>query len=297
MTIFGMRYRPAPYTEVGGLRRLWPLARLELGALFRSRWGVALFFLCAFPSLVRLVMLLVWLGVLGIGPAPQLRRGPAPDILQGLLPDRPDFYVEPVVATEQGFFVLLLLTALTTARAVAKDRATNALEFYWTRGISPRGYFLAKWCGATLLVATLTVGVPVLLWLLGVLLSDDWALLGDTIGFVPGVVAGLAVFTIALTTPCALLSAIAGSANLATILWCMLLGGSLAAAEVANGLLRTETGSWLSLWEAAATMARGLAGIAQPRASVGGALVLWLLVVGVLAALAVRRLRVQGAIG
>ena len=67
-----LHYRPLEAGRVTGLMRLWPLARQEMTALFRTKWGVALLFICLFPSLGRLVMLLIVFGVVNVGP-PGLR--------------------------------------------------------------------------------------------------------------------------------------------------------------------------------------------------------------------------------
>jgi ABC-type transport system involved in multi-copper enzyme maturation permease subunit len=298
MTIYGTQYRPAPYAPTSAWQRLLPLVRLEFTSLFRSRWGIVAFFLCVFPSVIRLVWMLMWVGVLSFG-GPALRiRSNAPRELQDMLPDNVRFYVEPIVAPEHGFMVFLMLTTLVTARAIAKDRPTNALEFYWTRGISPRGYFAAKWLGSFLLVSTMTVAAPVVLWLTGSLLSDDWSFFRDTAGSMPGAVAGLLVFTASLTGICILLSAVARSPNLAMILWCLLLGGSLVVAQwVGHRSGNLGIAASISPFVAAGALARALAGIPQRGVSLGGAAALLLGSTAVLAALARRRLRLQEAVG
>lgn len=297
MTIYGLRYRPAPYVPTSTWRRLWPVARLEFGTLFRSKWGVALFLACLVPTFIWLIMLLVQLQVLSFG-APQARRVMARPELRQFDPLQPDYYVEIVVSPDRGLLVFLLLTALVTARAIAKDRATNALELYWTRGISPRGYFVAKWFGSFLLAALPTVAGPFVLWVTGAFLWEDWSHFETTWRFMPRALAALATFTGALTAICILLSAIAGSPNLAMILWCMLLGGTSALAHVVSEVARAPAAvSWLSVWDAAGTLAREIAGIPERRASAVGAIVLLGgLSLGLLA-LVRRRLRLQEAVG
>ena len=294
MTIHGQQYRPAPYQPTSRWQRLQPLIRLEFTTLFRHRWGVLAFIVCIMPSIGRLVMLLSWLGVLAFG-GPRM-RGNAPPQLQ---PDRIDFYVDAIVAPEQGMFVFLCLTALATARAVAKDRRTNALELYWTRGISPRGYFLGKWLGTFLLVSSMTVATPLLLWLTGVLLADDWSFLEQTRSFMPAALAGLLVFTAVLTTLCIQLSAIAATPNAATIVWCLLLGGSSALGHIIGHVTRRQglTAS-VSVFDAAGALARALAGMPQRGVSVSvpGAAVLLAALLIVFGALARRRLRLQEAV-
>ncbi len=294
MTIFGMNYRAAPYEPVHGIRRAWPILVLEFRSLFRSVWGVALFACCVLPSVFKLFMLMMYVGALGFGQGRMVRQ--AARGIPEMDPESVAFYVNTVILPENGLFVLLLLTALATSRVVAKDRATNALEFLWTRGITPRGYFLAKWAGASLLVATVTVMAPLVVWLTGVLLADDWGFLERTIGSVPQGILGLVVFTLLLVTPCVLLSAIAPNANQATVLWCQLLPGGHGVAEMVSGILNEDVTASFGLWSAASTVARGVAGMGTPSSGYTGSLVLLAIVHGLLIWFASRRLRVEGAL-
>ncbi len=295
MTIHGLDYRPGPYQPTGPWRRLWPLAALEFRGLFRTVWGIVLYGICCVPAVFRLMFLLVYLGVIAFGGPMRGAGDHTPRELRGFLPTSVEFYVDQVVAPDQGMFVFLLLTAFTTARVIAKDRATNALELYWTRGIAPLGYFAAKWFGSFLLVATLTVVAPVLLWLVGVLLAEDWSFAEATVRFLPGVIAGLLVFTVTLSTICVLVSAIAGAANLAMILWCLLIGGGTAFAHVGSALVGRDVTECLSVWDAAATLARACAGVPQAASpACAGALVAG--VVLVLGVVCVRRMRVTEAV-
>lgn len=297
MTIYGMDYRPAPYEPIAGWRRLWPLVHLEFSALFRSRWGIALYVACLFPSIVRLVFVLIWSGVFATGMRGRM-PGNRPQQFDWFVPDNPAFYLEQVVASESGLVPLLVLTALTTSRAIAKDRTTNALELYWTRGITPYGYLLGKWAGSFALVATVTVVAPLVLWLTAVLFAEDWSFLADTGPFMPGVLAGLLCFTFALTSICLLFSAIAGTPNLAMILWALLLGLSTAVANIAAEALRDAgAASWLSVFESAGAVARAVAGQPQRGAPVLSSVLTLAVVGGGLALLARRRLRLQEAIG
>lgn len=296
MTIHGLHYRPAPYEPTGPLQRLLPIVVLEARGLFRTPWGVLLFAGCALPTLFRTVFLLIWLGVLAVGGQMRGAARHAPDQLREFVPTNVEFYVEQIVAPEQGMFVFLLLTAFTTARAIAKDRATNGLELLWTRGISPFGYFAAKWFGSFLLLASLTIGGPLLLWTIGVLFAEDWTFFHDTVGFAPWAFLGLAAFTAALTVLGILVSALAGSANVAMIVWCVLLGGSSILGQVLSELFDRRLAEKVGVWDAAACLARAIAGIPQ-RGDPAGAALLLAGVGGVLAFAVTRRLRVTEAVG
>jgi hypothetical protein len=301
--IDGLRYRPAPYQPTSRWSRLLPLVRLEFGAIFRTKWGVAIFLATLLPSIVRLVILLIWTGALALGGGGPAGAGMRkmgerpPEQVQELLPDHVGFYTEGVVAPGWGLVMLLVLTSLVTARAIAKDRATNALELYWTRGISPLGYFLGKGFGCFLVTGAMTIAAPFVLWVTGVFLAEDWSFLSKTWGFMPGVVLGLTVFTAALTTICILLSAIAGSPNLAAILWCLLIAGSEAFGQIIGNVLKFPAlGASVSVFDAAGTLARACAGNAERDANPMGAAISLLTIIAVLSLLLRRRLRLSEAV-
>ncbi len=302
--IDGLRYRPAPYRPTSRWERLRPLVRLEFGSIFRSKWGVAIFLATLIPSFVRLVILLIWTGALALGGgggaagAGMRKMGERPpEQIQELLPDHVGFYTEGVVAPGWGLVMFLVLTSLVTARAIAKDRATNALELYWTRGISPIGYFLGKGLGCFLVTGMMTIAAPFVLWVTGVFLAEDWSFLAKTWTFLPGVLLGLTVFTASLTTICILLSAIAGSPNLAAILWCLLLAGSEAFGQIISNVLKLPAiGSSVSVFDAAGTLARTCAGNVDRDASPMGAAISLCSIIAVLSVVLRRRLRLSEAV-
>ncbi len=292
-------YRTASFTPVPTWRRWWPLARQEFLSLFRTKWGVAVFAVCLIPSLARLVLMMILFGILDFGPQlrERLSRGRSPQ-LAIWNPSRVDFYTEPVLSVMPGMVCVLLLTTLVVARAIARDRATNALELYWTRGISPRAYFWAKWLGCYLLVAAVTVLAPLLLWVTGVLLAEDWQLLHETLPGLPGMLGGLLLGTALLTTICLQVSAASRSANAATVLWCVLLIGSQAVGAVVGQVLQQPgLKATLSLWEAYATVVRVCA-TSVPRGVSPSVAFTTIGVVAFLLLLVVRRrLRLAEAIG
>lgn len=254
-------YREASFDPVTGWRLWWPIAAQEYRSLFRSKMGVAMFCVFLLPGVVRLVMLLVFFGVLRFGP-PALRnrvaeRDPTLD------PHRVEFYLEPVLSVRPGMVFFLLLTSLVVARSIARDRVTNALELYWTRAVSPRAYVFAKWLGCCLLVGTVTVVVPVVLWLVTWLLADDgWRHLA-TAGPMGLGLCGLAFATAALTGICVLLSAACATPNTAMIAWGMLIVGSSAVAVVLSTALGEPTLSSVGIWNAGAILARTIADVPQ----------------------------------
>jgi len=285
------------YLPVPAWRRWWPLARQEFGYLFRGKWGVAVFCVCLLPLIVKLFVLMVRFGVVNFGGmrANMITRAEA---FAQWDPMRPQFYVETVVGTFPGLPLLVLLTATVTAGAVARDRPTNALELLWTRGISPVAYLFAKWVGAALLMALVTVAVPLVLWICAVLFAEDWSVLQRTIGFLPQLLGGLLLVTVAWSGLCVLISSLSSTPSQAIVTWCILMLGSSSVANVMAAVFREPAmRSWLSLWDAGGVVARWCAG-ADTRGApiVPAALVLGATVV-VLAVLSRRRMVVTEAVG
>lgn len=299
MTIYGTGYRSLDYQPTGWTARLWPVATNEVRSMFRPRFGVWAMYLtllvCCFPFLLRLFLLAVRLGVAQFGPLD--RRGP---LGQGgppeWDPEMIEFYLHPVVG--QSLFGFVIVTCLVSCRAMAKDRVTDALEIYWTRGITPRGYFLAKWFGSVMLLGALFVGLPLVVWIIGVFMAPDWGLLQATVGSLPRLVLALVLVTVVLSYLAVAFSALAGSPNLAIVLWLVLLLGSVALGQVLSHAVRGE--SWyqaISPWESARRLAEWITGVAPTR---DFAPVTALLFLGgyatVLTALMQRRLRLVEAV-
>jgi ABC-type transport system involved in multi-copper enzyme maturation permease subunit len=294
-------YRAAPFTPVAPWRRWWPLAWQEATVLFRSKLGVALFFFCLLPAFVRLAMLLIAYDVISFGPVGLRNRiagaragGPWDEFN----PERSEFYLVPVLDVMPGMVFALLLSTLVVARCVARDRPTNALELYWTRGISPRAYVLAKWVGSTLLLGMLTVAAPLLLWIAAVFLADDWSMLAATACPMVRTFAGLALATAVWTAMGVGVSTAAATPNGAMVVWTLLLIGSGAFA----GVLATTMGdpslrSAVSMWHAGATVARAVAAQPERHTSLAGAATGIGVVLGVLWLRARAHLRVGEALG
>ena len=294
-----LHYRGLDCERVGGLRRLWPLARQEMMLLFRSKLGVALYFVCLFPSLGRLVMLLIMFGVLDFGPRNLVNRmnGRLPPAMDRINPERAEFYFEGSLSTMPGMIFFLLLTSIVVARCIARDRATNALELYWTRGISPWGYVVAMWFGGFLVTASLTVGMPIVLWVTACFVAEDWTLLVETgPQFVVGLFA-IAMVTAIWTAIGTLLSAVCSSANLAMVAWSMLLVGSSAVGFVLSRALDERAlRSCMSFWDAGRVIVRSMADLQQRDVSVTGAFLMLGTLLTLLLLLARKRMRIAEAL-
>ncbi len=267
--------------------------------LFRSKWGVALFFLCLFPAVGRLVMLLILFGVVNFGPALRTRLSARGG--QGfpqLDPSQVDFYVDPVLATMPGMVFVLLLTAFVVSRAIARDRLANAHELYWSRGVTPGSYFLAKWLGSTALISLLTVAVPFVLWLTASFLAEDWTVLLDTGPTVMLGLLALLLVTGAWTALCVMISAISATPNGAAVAWSMLLVGSSAVGFVLGRVLREPAlQSSLSVWDAGRVLVYGMVGKPLADTSIVGAAALFVVLLGVLGVMTRRSFRVAEVVG
>jgi len=293
-----LHYREEQFAAVAPWRRWWPIAANEFGSLFRSKWGVAMFCLCLVPGVGRLVMLLILFGVVRFLPGLQNRITRGAEV--HLDPSRVEFYVEPVLSVMPGMVFALLLTSLVAARAVARDRVTNALELYWTRGISPGAYLFAKWVGCTMLLAVFTTLVPLLLWATALFLAEDTAPLWEMAPRFAAALAAVVVVTGVWNGICVLVSAACAMPNTAMVSWSMLLVGSAAIGVVlANALHQQWLVSCLSVWDAGVVLVREIAGLRHPRGgvSVGGAVTTLASLLVVFWLIARRRLRIAEAIG
>lgn len=292
-----LHYRPLRCERTTGCTRLWPLARQEALTIFRTKWGVALYLFCLMPGIGRLIMLMIMFGVIQFGPMPRRLAGNIPAGMRHLDPTDASFYLHSTLEVMPGMVFFMLLTTMIVARSVARDRATNALELYWTRGISPWGYLFAKWWGGYLITATMTVALPLLLWISACLLADDWTLFQQTFAqFFVGLGA-IAAVTGLWTLIGTFVSASAASANAAMVIWCVLLVGTRALGGILAGILREpELRSALSFWEAGGVIVRSIADLPQQRTWLGGAVVTMLAVFLTTLLLARRRMQVQEAL-
>ena len=290
-----LQYRTADFVPIPAWRRWWPVAAQEFASLFRTKGGIAMFCACLLPGVYKLVMLLILFGVVNFAPRGLQARLQRAEV--GLDPHRIEFYLEPVLSVRPGMIFALLLTSLVTSRAVARDRVTNALELYWTRSISPGAYLFAKWVGCGLLFAVFTVAVPTVLWITSALLADDAERVLATAPQLARAILGLAAVTGAWTALCILVSTMCSAPNTAMVSWSVLLVGSAAIAFVlSRALQQPSLMSCLSVWDAGAVVARGIAGVPQRGASVTGVVTTLLALLAAFWWIAQRRLRLAEAI-
>ena len=264
MTLLERGYRRLHYTPTGILQRVWPIALMELKAMFRVRFGAVLYLICLGPTIGSLIFLLVRAGIweltpqgsgTGGGMGGRMGRGMAGSAID---PSTPTFFLTPIFTLSMVPF--LILTTLVTVRAVAKDRAAGALEMYWTRGITPLWYFVGKWGGSFLLLASAFVLAPCVLWLTSVLLAPDWRQFEATIPFVPGMLLGLACVCALLSLLAVSLSALVGTPNFASILWLLLFVGTLVGGQILRFLFKENWVTAINPWRASKRVVEVFAG-------------------------------------
>lgn len=298
MTVFGLGYRTLEYAPTPWRVRVWAIARREAAALFRSRWGVMLFFLCLLPWLVRLMLMLVVLEVVQFEQlADFMARYQSIDHFAN--PRSQTFYLDGSIRGTPSILPLMVLTVLLGSRTVARDRGANALEILWTRGIGPGGYMLGKWLGTFLLLGSIFVLAPLVTWATGVLQTPDWEFFHQTAGKIGATLPALIWFTAVLAWLAVITSAVCTTANLASLTWLGVLLGSWVLASTMDAVLGGNT-MWPALnpWVATARVAEQIAGeVSMYAFGPGVALASVVAWCGGLTLLALPRLKLEDSIG
>lgn len=228
MTIFNTGYSSFDYESESPLKRLWPIAKMEFLQLFRTKKGLLAFIFCILFVVVKAVAIW-WILSSDANQMVQVLE----QVWPGLSPVRPEFYINHATGGF-GWIPFLVLTCLVSVRSISGDRAVNALEIYWTRGVSPWGYFLAKWVGSFLLLGAAILAGPILLWFYGLLAAPDMTYFDRTIEFMPQVLLALTLNCLIMSFLAVGFSAMSSSPNLAMFLWMLMLGGSKTLGEILN---------------------------------------------------------------
>lgn len=292
MTILERGYRRLVYSPTPMRARLWSIVAIEWKSLFKTKWGLFAFLLCALPSIASLLLILIRFGLWEFGP-PQMRQD------QGESRANPfsiRFYLDPVL--RESYLPFLLITTLVSCRAVARDRTAGGLELLWTRAISPWGYFLAKWSGSITLLGTLFLGCPLALWVIAVFMADDWSLLEKTAPLMPGFAIAMVMLVTVLTFLATAFSVFAGTPGFASMLWLGLILGTFAAGTLLGRIFPDL--SWLlaiNPWDAAKRIAEWVCGVPRLREYPVGAAVLSLCIMVMCSFLGLlRKLRTEEAL-
>jgi ABC-type transport system involved in multi-copper enzyme maturation permease subunit len=236
MTIFDTGYSAFQYEPVSPLARIWSIARMEFGKIFKSKKGLVLFIL----SVVYVMVLLV-LTFFNLGPNSEQFSEIGKQLSPRLSPFTREFYLG--YSTDVfGFICFVLLTTIIGVRAIAADKAVNALEIYWTRGISPWGYFLGKWIGSFLLLVVVYVAGPLVVWLYGLLSAPDVTFMQETVKFIPSVILALLIKCAVLSFLAVGFSGLSSSPNIAMFMWLIGILGSRALVTILKGFARRHRG-------------------------------------------------------
>lgn len=277
MTIYGVGYRTLEYQPTSWFARVGAIASLEFKKPFRTRWGVILFILAFWYVVVKIGAMYFFLGTPTDLEGEAMRRAmemfasSSPGARALLNPFVPAFYFDH--ALEHGFLVFLVLTSLVSVRAIAGDRGTNGLEIYWTRSISPLGYFLGKWLGSFLLLGAVFFGGSLFCWFFSQLIAPDWDYLGYTIAYVPLVLGVLFLQCLVLSFVAVGFSALMKSANVAVFIWIgVLVGAKFVAALLgqiarAFSLVAWDEAVWFDaiwIWDAVNRICYHLMGETRP---------------------------------
>lgn len=236
MTIFDTGYSSLQYQPIGPWARLWPLIRQEFLQLFKTRKGLLVFLVCI--AFVVIKAFILWVRLAPDSEMMEKGMDMMERVSPSLSPFKREFYLNH--ATDWGWLPFLLLTGLVGVRSVAADKAANALEIYWTRGISPWGYFLGKWMGSALLLAAAFLAGPLVLWIYGLLSAPSLRYFETTIQFMPQVLMALALGCLVLAFLAVGFSAMSNSPNVATFSWLLMIGVSYAIGRVLNRLAQAQ---------------------------------------------------------
>jgi ABC-type transport system involved in multi-copper enzyme maturation permease subunit len=281
MTIYGVGYRTLEYEPTSWFERVGAIATMEFKRPFRNRWGVSLFILSFWYVPVKVVWMYIFLGLTmdeegrAVRGSVEMLQRMGPQARAFFDPFAPAFYFDQQLGN-YGFLVFLVLTSIVSIRAISGDRATNALEIYWTRSISTLGYFLGKWLGSFWLLASILLGGSLSCWVLAQLIAPDWEYLDHTIAYVPGILGVLLLQSLVLSFVAVGFSAVAKSANLAWLLWIGVLVGGAVIAKLLTALARSfGWAAWdevvsfdaIQLWDAVARICYYLVGEVRPHRS------------------------------
>ena len=219
---FGFRVYEGGRTSV--FSRMLHLATLEVARFFRSKKFLLFFLFCILPALMQLVMVFIEFVVFeGTGKIqgmeigggmtrPVVHAGPFKAGISNFT-----FYFGAMLDT--GPMLVWLYTAVVGAGSLARDRAENALEIYFTRGIRPIHYFLAKWGAVTFMILCQLLFPFLLVWLSAVFLAPDWTLLELTAGYVPRLIYGQLFIALTLALWTTSLSSSTSSPRFAAVRW------------------------------------------------------------------------------
>ena len=219
MVVHDFGYRAYEGERTSSLTRCFELAKSEVKRAFKGKRFLLFYIFCITPAILRLVLLYVHFVVQGDEQGSRLAARMGNRGFWSILAivDQPEFYFNAMLA---GTMVLVLMfSAVAISGIVAKDRAENALELYFTRGITPLHYIIAKWAAAFFLMLCQLLFPILAVWILGVYIAPDWQYFADTVGFMPNLILGLSFFCASLAFLATALSTSTDSPRFALMRW------------------------------------------------------------------------------
>jgi len=241
--------------------RCMALWATELRRFLKSRRFLAFYVFCIFPAVIALVVVYIRFGVFegqgsigGMG----VQRGARFNQLFGNSMDTVGFYLRPMIQDYRS--ITILFSAVVGSAIISRDRQEGALELYFTRGIRPVHYFLAKWSVALTLILGQTLFPYLLVWVAAVFLAPDWAYFETTVGFIPHLIAAQLVFGLSLSLFAAAQSATTTSPRFAVMRWVGALFLLIIIANILYLQLRKEIWLMVSPWHVLQRIAEGIGG-------------------------------------
>lgn len=250
------------------LERIRAILGSDVRRNFKS-WKFLIYYLFSIaPAVMQLVVVYIWFVVFEAGEVFRQSggfgrgRGRGQNFVENFfgasLTDVAFYFTGPLVF---GLFLTIIYSGVVGASMIARDRKSNALEIYFTRGIRPLHYFCGKW-GATVTMLLAQVLVPYLIvWLWAWALAPDGAFFTATWPMLPRLVLAQLCFCGLLGWFAVALSASSESPPFAVIRWTALLFGLLLVGRLFVNVLDDDRWLLISPWNVLTRVAGAIAGV------------------------------------
>ena len=270
------------------LARIGAIFSTDVRRFFKS-WKFLIYFAFSVaPAIFQLVIVYVWFIVFEQGERMSGRRmGPrgAGTFLERFfgssVTDAAFYYAVPLTL---GIFLAIIFSGVVGASIVSRDRKSNALEIYFTRGIRPVHYFFGKWSATSFMLLAQLLFPYLIVWVWAWTLSPDESFLQATWSMLPRVVLAQLFFCGSLGFLAVAQSVSSESPPFAVIRWCGALFGLHLIARLFVRVLDDDSWLLLSPWSVLYRIGGEIAGV-EPgnELRIGSCLIvyaIWMLVGG-----------------
>ncbi|PIE24606.1 MAG: hypothetical protein CSA62_01900 [Planctomycetota bacterium] len=264
MGVHDLGFRSYEGERCGTLSRVGAIIASDVRSFFKS-WKFLIYFAFSVsPAIFQLVIVYVWFIVFGQGQQMGMRRfgresgGILVRFFGASVTDAAFYYAVPLTL---GIFLAIIFSGVVGATIVARDRKSNALEIYFTRGIRPRHYFMGKWGACSFMLLASLLLPYLVVWLWAWTLSPDASFLQDTWRMLPGVVLGQLFFCGSLGFLAVALSVSSDSPPFVVIRWCGALFGLHMVARLFVRVLDNDAWLLLSPWSVLYRIGGEIAGV------------------------------------